>query len=96
MSFAMPHGPSGFSPTNVENPVFGPPVPGRGIVLRPPVRVIYDSPLPQPVLVFRSILYVDWQMPTYPSSEDPAQSSEPVQPAERGQAPDVQHSQDKN
>jgi hypothetical protein len=56
----MPYGPSGFSPTNVENPVFGPPVPGRGIVLRPPVRVIYDSLLPHPVLVFRSILYVDW------------------------------------
>jgi hypothetical protein len=39
----MPHGPSGFSPTTVENPVFGPPIPGRGIVLRPPFRVIYGS-----------------------------------------------------
>ncbi len=39
----MPHGPSSFSPTTVENPVFGPPVPGRGIVLRPPVRASYTS-----------------------------------------------------
>jgi hypothetical protein len=41
----MPHVSSGFSPTTVENPVFGPPVPGRGIVLRPTIRVAYGSPV---------------------------------------------------